>query len=72
MFLRLPFHMVPHLQQTVLLINTVILIVALVVVELVYSETPRDKRLHLRYFYPLFLVLVGLLVYAAYKQVGKA
>jgi len=71
-FLRLPFHFVVHLQQTVLLINTVILIAALIVVELVYSESPKEKRQPLRYFYPLFLVLIGLLVYAAYKQVGKA
>jgi uncharacterized membrane protein YhhN len=55
----------------VLLINTVILIAALVVVELVYSETTREKRQQLKFFYPLFLVLLGLLVYAAYKQVGK-
>jgi uncharacterized membrane protein SirB2 len=70
-FLRLPFHFVTNLQQTVLLINTVILIAALVVVELVYSETTREKRQQLKFFYPLFLVLLGLLVYAAYKQVGK-
>lgn len=72
MFLRLPFHFVTNLQQTVLLINTVLLIAALIVVELVYSEAPKDKRAHLKYFYPLFMVLVGLLIYAAYKQVGKA
>ncbi len=72
MFLRFPFNFVTNLQQTVLVVNTVILIVALIVVELVYSETPKEKRSHLKYFYPLFLVLVGLLIYAAYKQVGKA
>lgn len=71
MFLRLPFYFITNLQQTALLINTVILIVALIVVELVYSESPREKRQHLKYFYPLFLVLIGLLLYAAYKQVGK-
>lgn len=71
MFLRLPFQFSAHLQDTVLVINTVLLLAILIVVELVYSETPRSKREHLKYFYPLVLVLVGLLIYAAYKQVGK-
>jgi hypothetical protein len=71
MFLRLPFNFAPNLQENVLVINTVLLICALIVIELVYSETPRDKRQHLKYFLPLLLVLVGLLVVAAYKQVGK-
>lgn len=61
-----------NLQETVLVINTVLLLGVLIVVELVYSETPRAKRQHLKYFYPLVLVLVGLLIYAAYKQAGNA
>ena len=72
MFLQLPFQIDVHLQQTVLVLNTVLLVAALVVVELVYSERPREQRRHLRYFYPLFLVLAGLLMYAAYKQTGSA
>lgn len=72
MFLRLGFSFVNNLQHTVLLVNTVILIGALIVAELAYSETPPAKRRHLKYFYPLFLVLVGLLIYAAYRQVGKS
>lgn len=71
MFLRLPFQFAANLQDTVLVINTVLLLGVLIVVELVYSETPRSKRQHLKYFYPLVLVLVGLLIYAAYKQAGK-
>jgi len=71
-FLQLPFQFLSQLQQTVLVINTVLLLGALIVIELVYSETPRAKRTHLKYFYPLLLVLVGLLIFAAYKQVGKA
>jgi hypothetical protein len=70
-FLRLPFALNANVQRTVLLLNTVILIAALIVVELVYSEVPKEKREHLKYFYPLFLILVGLLIYAGYKQVGK-
>jgi hypothetical protein len=72
MFLRLPFQLSTNLQQTTLVLNTVLLVAALIVVELVYSERPREQRQHLRYFYPLFLVLAGLLVYAAYKQTGNA
>lgn len=72
MFLRLPFQFSGDLQKTVLVVNTVLLLGALIVVELVYSETPKAKRQHLKYFYPLVLVLVGLLIYAAYKQAGQA
>ncbi len=69
MFLHLPFSFSSTLQHTVLIINTVILIAALIVVELIYSEKPRAKRKELRYFYPLFLVLIGILIFAAYKQI---
>lgn len=72
MFLRLPFQLGTNLQQTVLVLNTVLFVAALIVVELVYSEKPKEERRHLRYFYPLFLVLAGLLLYAAYKQSGNA
>ena len=72
-FLQVPFRAAhDSLQQTAFLTNTVLLIIALIVVELVYSEQPPIKRRHLKYFYPLFVVLAGLLVYAAYKQSGKA
>ena len=72
MFLSAPFTYLPQLQQTVLVINTVLLLAALIVIELVYSETSRSKRKHLKYFAPLLLVLVGLLIFAAYKQVGNS
>lgn len=62
MFLRLPFGYTANVQQTVLLVNTIILIAALIVAELEYSETSPEKRRHLKYFYPLFIVLVGLLI----------
>lgn len=72
MFLRLPFQFVANLQDTVLILNTILLIAALIVVELVYSEIPREQRRHLLYFLPLILVLIGLLIYAVYLQTGKA
>jgi hypothetical protein len=72
MFLQLPFQFLPQLQQTVLVINTVLLLGVLIVIELVYSETDRTKRQHLKYFFPLLAVLIGLLAFAAYKQVGNA
>jgi hypothetical protein len=68
-FLQLPFHTAASLQRTVLTLNTVILIIALIVAELVYAETPKEKRKHLKHLYPLFVVLSGLLLYAIYKQV---
>jgi dipeptide/tripeptide permease len=72
MFLRLPFQFMTNLQETVLVINTVILIAALIVVELVYSERPKAERQHLKYFFPLILVLTGLLLFAIFKQAGKS
>jgi hypothetical protein len=72
MFLQLPFQFHANLQQTVLVINTVLLLGVLIVIELAYSETSRTKRQSLKYFYPIILVLVGLLIFAAYKQVGNA
>jgi hypothetical protein len=67
-FFHFPLQAMTNLRQTVLLINTVLLIAALIVVELVYSEASVPKRRELRYFYPLFIVLAGLLVYGIYIQ----
>lgn len=69
MFLQLPFQAASNLQRIVLTVNTVILIIALIVAELVYAEMPKKKRAHLKHLYPLFIVLSGLLLYAIYKQV---
>ena len=68
MFFHFPLLRIISLRQTVLLLNTILLIAALIVVELVYSEAEQKKRRELRYFYPLFIVLSGLLVYAIYVQ----
>jgi hypothetical protein len=48
-----------------------VLVTSLVVMELIYSEMPKEKRKHLVYFYPLFIVLTSLLLYAIYTQMGK-
>lgn len=73
MFLKLPFEiLVGNLRQTVFILNTILLITALIVVELVFSEQPKDKRKHLKYFYPLFLVLAGIFIYAAVKQASNS
>lgn len=69
MFFQLPFHAAANLQRTVLTLNTVILIIALIVAELAYAEKPKSKKKHLKQFYPLLVVLSGLLVYAIFKQV---
>jgi uncharacterized membrane protein len=72
-FLQLPFQIsTSGLQSAAFLANTVVLILALIVIELVYSETPKAQRRHLLYFLPLLIVLAGLLIYAAYVQTGKA
>ena len=72
MFQQLPFRATANLQRTALILNTVILIVALVAAELVYAEMPKEKRTHLKYFYPLIIGLGGLLVFAIYKQIKVA
>ena len=72
MFVRLPFQFAVHMQQTILILNTVILIAALIVAEIVYGETPKEKKAHLRYFYPVLAVLIGILVFAVIKQVKAA
>jgi len=68
-FLQLPFHGSVALQRTALILNTVILITALVVFELVYAEVPKKERTHLKHFLPMFAVLFCLLAFAVYKQV---
>jgi hypothetical protein len=60
-----------QLQRTVLVINTVLLIVSLIVIELVYSERPKKDRQQLKLFFPLLLVFIALLIYAGFKQVGN-
>lgn len=72
MFLQLAFKYANSLQKTALILNTVVFIMALIIMELVYSEAPQEKRQYLKYFLPLFLVLGGLLTYAAYNQLGKS
>ena len=68
MFFNFPVQAMPNLRQTVFILNTILLIGILIVVELVYSETPKENRKHLILFFPLFLVLVGILIYAAVLQ----
>jgi len=71
MFLQLSFNFANNLQQTVLVLNTIVFIITLVIMELVYSEASIEKREHLKIFYPFFIVLSVLLIYAAYKQVSN-
>jgi hypothetical protein len=71
MFLGLPVDSHMSLQHFVLILNTIVLIGILVAVELVYSEKPAASRKQLRYFYPLVIVLAGLLLYAVYTQMGQ-
>jgi hypothetical protein len=72
MFLQIPFKFIANLQNTVLIINTVLLLAALIVIELVYSEKSKDERKNLKFLFPMILVFIGLLIYAAVKQVGQS
>ena len=46
--------------HTALIMVTVLLIIFLIVFEIGYSETPKEKRRHLQLFYPFFLLIAGL------------
>lgn len=70
MFLGIPFEAQATLQRTVLILNTILLIAALVVLELIYAEKPKEQRKHLRYFFPIVVVLTGLLIYTVATQTG--
>lgn len=71
MFFTFPIVVSVHMRQLALLVNTGLLIAALIIIELVYSERPKEQRVHLRYFYPLCVILGALLVYAAWLQGAK-
>jgi hypothetical protein len=58
------------LQPVALILNTIVLIGALVVFELAFAELPRHERQHLRYFYPLLIIPIAILLIAFYQQVG--
>ena len=60
------------LQHIVLMANTILLIASLIVVELLYTDASKEQRRHLRYFYPVVAVLVGILVYTIVTQAGTA
>ncbi|PLS81300.1 hypothetical protein CYG49_02520 [Candidatus Saccharibacteria bacterium] len=72
MFLDVPFSSSSELQNVVLILNTVLLIIVLIVIELFYSETPKDKKTHLKLFFPFIAVFVGLFIVAVLKQVSGA
>lgn len=59
-------------QRTALILNTVLLITLLIAIELIYADQPKEKRRPLYLFAPLVFILVGLLIFAAYKQQAGA
>ncbi len=61
-----------NMQRIALIINTVLLIALLITIELAYSDQSKEKRKPLYLFAPLVLILVGLLIFAAYKQQAGA
>lgn len=60
----------PNLQSLVLLINTMLLIGALITLELVYTDAPKTQKANRRLYYPFIVVMVGLLFVAGYQQLG--
>ena len=56
------------IQSLALVLNTIVLIGALVVFELAFSELPRGQRRELRIFYPLLIIPVCILLIAFSQQ----
>jgi hypothetical protein len=71
-FLRLPTEQIFHFQDIVLILNTVLLIIALIIFEVAYSVAPKKDKKHLKIFYPFVVLFVIILLYAVYVQVGKS
>jgi hypothetical protein len=72
MFLQLPFQFTTQMRNTVLILNTVLLFVALIAVEVYYAHQKTDDKPNYRVFYPFMIVMMGILVYAACVQIGKS
>jgi hypothetical protein len=68
-FLQPHFDPVFHWQEIVLTVNTFLLIAFIIMAEFVYAGAPKKRR-RLRYVYPIFIVLSGLLLFAAFQQGG--
>lgn len=60
----------PDLQSLVLLLNTMLLIAALITLELVYTDAPKTKKASRRLYYPFIFIMIGLLFVAGYQQLG--
>lgn len=68
MFLGLPLGDAAVLQKIALILNTVLLIAALVIGEILYADAHAKKRAQRRLFYPIIAVMAGVLLFAMYKQ----
>jgi hypothetical protein len=68
-FIHFPYH-ISNLRQLVLILNTALIIAALVVFELRRSDGKRIPLRNVAYLMPASTVLGGLLVFAVYLQ-GK-
>lgn len=56
------------LQKTVLILNTLLVIAALLVLEFINNGRSKKKKQQFRKLYPIFVVLLSLLGYAVYLQ----
>lgn len=72
MLLQIPFQFDAQVQNVVLVLNTALLAVLLIFLEIFFSGAGKKAREQLVYFYPIVVVLAGILVYAMYVQLGHA
>lgn len=71
MFLRVSTEHISQFQDTVLVLNTVLLLVALIIFEIVYSASPKEDKKHLKIFYPYIALFALILLYTVYTRAGK-
>ncbi|HEU4913839.1 MAG TPA: hypothetical protein VFT16_00325 [Candidatus Saccharimonadales bacterium] len=70
MLLGVVFDNPETLQKIVLILNTILLIGALLVYEFAFAHASKTKKKRFKLLYPILFVMVGILGYAAYKQGG--
>jgi hypothetical protein len=67
-FLQPAFSTNIHIADTALIINTALLIMLIVVIEFIYSDSGRVVHQRLRVLYPLMVVIVALFLFATYQK----
>ena len=71
MFLQIPLQFTDQMRNTVLILNTVLLFAILIAAEVYHSKKNAEAKPDFRSLYPFMVVIIGILIYAAYVQAGR-